>query len=220
MAIKKKTLNHALNNLYPINVLYDGVSIMFHRISDNFPVAVQPNEWVRYQNNGEIANGVMIVEGGRILVVAPTEATLYWSREAVSAGGMTTTDRVTALNDWSGKVNTAVQITHNECNTENCAPGFCTSYHRSNLNGKGLTTGKWWLPSLGELMMIRAHKHQINYALSMINGAMQLRGEWYWSSTEHSAGVAWGLVLGNCYASNISKVHYQFEVRPVSELRP
>ena len=140
-----------------LNSLNDGVFIMFHRKSDDYPLAVKPDKWASYQNSGEIAEGVMVVEGGKILVVAPTEATLNWSSAAVSAGGKTTTDRETALNDWTGKTSTAEQITHNECKTESYAPGFCASYERVNANGQGLTAGKWWLPSLGELMMIYAN---------------------------------------------------------------
>lgn len=199
-----------------LNAMNDGVFIMFHRKSDNYPLAVKPDKWASYQNSGEIAEGVMVVEGGKILVVAPTEAALYWSSAAVSAGGKTTTDRETALNDWTGKTSTAAQITHNECKTESYAPGFCASYERVNANGQGLTAGKWWLPSLGELMMIYANMRKINYALSLINGATQLAETWYWSSTEFSATYAWRLGLGYGYASGSTKATYQGRVRPVS----
>lgn len=199
-----------------LNAMNDGVFIMFHRKSDDYPLAVKPDKWASYQNSGEIAEGVMVVEGGKILVVAPTEATLYWSSAAVSAGGKTTTDRETALNDWTGKTSTAAQITHNECKTESYAPGFCASYERVNANGQGLTAGKWWLPSLGELMMIYANMRKINYALSLINGATQLAETAYWSSTEYSATHAWGLYLNDGGASNYSKAPNQFRVRPVS----
>ena len=199
-----------------LNAMNDGVFIMFHRKSDNYPLAVKPDKWTSYQNSGEIAEGVMVVEGGKILVVAPTEATLYWSSAAVSAGGKTTTDRLTALDDWTGKTSTAAQITHSECNTESYAPGFCASYERVNANGQGLTAGKWWLPSLGELMMIYANMRKINYALSLINGATQLAETWYWSSTEDSATDAWYLNLNNGIAGNTTKAATQGRVRPVS----
>lgn len=199
-----------------LNAMNDGVFIMFHRKSDDYPLAVKPDKWASYQNSGEIAEGVMVVEGGKILVVAPTEATLYWSSAAVSAGGKTTTDRETALNDWTGKASTAAQITHNECKTESYAPGFCASYERVNANGNGLTAGSWWLPSLGELMMIYANTRKINYALSLINGATQLAETWYWSSTEFSATNAWYLNLSDGYAYGGTKATYQHRVRPVS----
>ena len=199
-----------------LNAMYDGVFIMFHRKSDYYPLAVKTDKWASYQSSGEIADGVLVVEGGKMLVVAPTEATLYWSSAAVSAGGKTTTDRETALNDWTGKTSTAAQITHNECKTERYAPGFCASYERVNANGQGLTAGKWWLPSLGELMMIYANMRKINYALSLINGAAQLAETWYWSSTESSAAYAWYLGLDLGSASTTTKASGQGRVRPVS----
>ena len=209
-------LKSALLGGLNLNAMNDGVFIMFHRKSDDYPLAVKPDKWASYQNSGEIAEGVMVVEGGKILVVAPTEATLYWSSAAVSAGGKTTTDRETALNDWTGKTSTAAQITHSECNTESYAPGFCASYERVNANGQGLTAGKWWLPSLGELMMIYANMRKINYALSLINGATQLAETWYWSSTEYSATIAWSLNLSDGFAGNGTKAASQGRVRPVS----
>lgn len=199
-----------------LNAMNDGVFIMFHRKSDNYPLAVKPDKWASYQNSGEIAEGVLVVEGGKMLVVAPTEATLYWSSAAVSAGGKTTSDRLTALDDWAGKTSTAAQITHNECKTESYAPGFCASYSRTNANGKGLTAGRWWLPSLGELMMIYANMRKINYALSLINGATQLDETAYWSSTEYSATAAWGLHLNHGRAYTNPKATGQHRVRPVS----
>lgn len=199
-----------------LNVMNDGVFIMYHRKSDNYPLAVKPDNWTSYQNSGEIADGVMVVEGGKILVVAPTEATLCWSSAAVSAGGKTTTNRLTALDDWTGKTSTAAQITHSECNTESYAPGFCASYARVNVNGNGLTAGSWWLPSLGELMMIYANMRKINYALSLINGATQLAETWYWSSTEYSSTNSWGLGFRYGDAGSYAKITANLGVRPVS----
>ena len=199
-----------------LDSINDGVFIMFHRNSDNYPLMVKPHKWTSYQNSGEIAEGVVVVEGGKILVVAPTEATLYWSSAAVSGGGKTTTDRLTALDDWTGKASTAAQITHSECNSESYAPGYCAAYERVNANGKGLTAGRWWLPSLGELMMIYANMRKINYALSLINGATPLAETWYWSSTEYSATNAWTLYLNNGSAYRYTKAAYQGKVRAVS----
>lgn len=184
-----------------LNGLYDGIFIMFHRNRDNFPLMVKPYKWPSYQNSGEIAEGVVIVEGGKILVVAPTESSspLTWSSAAISGGGTTTEDRVTAMNDWNGKANTAATIAASRAdaitNTAQYAPGYCNLYSRVNAKGKGLTAGKWWLPSLGEMMMIYANMTKINYALSLIAGATQLVETWYWTSTELSATGAWFLNL-------------------------
>lgn len=200
-----------------LNAMNDGVFIMFHRNSDDYPLAVKPHKWASYQSSGEIAEGVLVVEGGKMLVVAPTEATLTWSSAAVSAGGKTTTDRLTALDDWAGKTSTAEQVKHSECNTTSYAPGFCHAYSRANANGKGLTAGRWWLPSLGELMMIYANMRKINYALSLINGATQLAETAYWSSTESSTTNAWHLHLDSGDANRwTTKATSQRRVRPVS----
>lgn len=186
-----------------LNGLYDGIFIMYHRKSDDYPLMVKPHKWTSLQNSGEIADGVVVVEGGKILVVAPTESTskLTWSSAAISGGGTTTTDRVTAMNDWSGKASTAAIIKASKAdaitNTAQYAPGYCNLYSRANANGKGLTAGKWWLPSLGEMFMIYANMIKINYALSLITGATQLVEDWYWTSTESSATYAWYLSLSD-----------------------
>ena len=201
-----------------LNSIDDGVFIMFHQVRNDFPLMAKPDKWASYQSSGEIAEGVVVVEGGKILVVAPTEAeqALTWSRAAVSGGGKTTTDRLVAFDDWSGKANTAAQITLAECNDPAYAPGFCAAYSRVNANGKGLTAGRWWLPSEGELMMIYANMRKINYALSLINGATQIAEAWYWSSTEHSATYAWPLGFNNGLAGLNTKAKGKGRVRAVS----
>ena len=209
-------LKAALNGGVDQNVQMDGVFIMTHRKSDDYPIMYKPHKWTAQQSAGEVADGVVIVEGGKILVVAPTDEAMHWSSAAVSGGGTTTTDRVTAMNDWNGKANTAAQITHAECSSNAYAPGYCANYSRVNANGKGLTAGKWWLPSLGEMMMIYANMAKINYALSLISGATPLQETAYWTSTELSAPYAWHLGLGYGLASRNTKASGTLRVRPVS----
>ena len=201
-----------------VNAIEDGIFIMYHRKSDDYPLMVKPHKWASIQSGGEVADGVVVVEGGKILVVAPTESAtkLTWSSAAVSGGGTTTSDRVTAMNDWNGKTNTAAQIAHAEASGAGYAPGFCANYSRANANGHGLTAGKWWLPSLGEMMMIYANMTKINYALSLINGATQLSEDWYWTSTESSATHAWILYLTNGTADYYTKASTTLRVRAVS----
>ena len=201
-----------------VNAIEDGIFIMYHRKSDDYPLMVKPHKWASIQSGGEVADGVVVVEGGKILVVAPTESAtkLTWSSAAVSGGGTTTSDRVTAMNDWNGKTNTAAQIAHAEASGAGYAPGFCANYSRANANGHGLTAGKWWLPSLGEMMMIYANMTKINYALSLINGATQLSEDWYWTSTESSATHAWILYLNTGNADYYTKASTTLRVRAVS----
>ena len=211
------SLKSALLGGIDLEAVNDNVFIMYHRKSDDFPLAVKTSEWASLQNSGEIADGVLVMDGDKFIVVAPTEATLTWSSAEVSAGGTTTSDRVMAFADFNGKQNTASQITHAECSGTSYAPGYCHNYSRVNASGKGLTAGKWWLPSMGELMVIYANMKKINYALSLISGASQLVENWYWSSTEASASYAWRLHLGDGYANGWNtKASGQLRVRPVS----
>ena len=224
----KATMEDAIRT--DIGQLYDGVFIMFHRKSDNYTLAVRVGSWASYHTSGEIAEGVLLVESGRHLVIAPTEASsVKWSSKPVSSSdtsgsvqisGVTTTgDRITALNDFAGRANTTAIIngstSSNVTNTEDYAAGFCNRYSRTNANGNGLTAGRWWLPSMGEMAMIWANFDKINYALSKINGATQLQTTWYWVSTQYSATGAWFLNLGDGHVGSLYKFN-QGRVRPVS----
>lgn len=203
-AASKASMLKAVND--EVTQLQDGVFIMHHRASDNFPLAVQPHKWVSgYQNAGEIAEGVLLVEGGHHLVIAPTETQLPWAGGNSDTGAYRTGDRLAAMQDWAGKDNTAKIVAASKdgaiTNTEAYAAGFCSKYSKTNKNGKGLTAGRWWLPSVAELMMIYANKAKINHALSLIDGAQQLSKTWYWASTEYSSSIAWflGLDDGNLF---------------------
>ena len=219
--ITPDNLRIAMTGAINFNAIEDGIFIMFHRNSDNTPLMVKPHKWTTYQTSGEIAEGVVLVEGGKCLVVAPTESgSLNWSSAALSGGGFTTPDRVAAIGDWAGKTNTAAQIAASTAgavtNTVSYAPGFCNLYSRVNANGQGLTAGKWWVPAMGEKLAIYANMLKINYALSLISGATQLTEIQYWTSTELSAAGAWGLHLSYGGMYDKTKSATTSHVRPVS----
>lgn len=220
----KASMIKAVND--EVQQLQDGIFIMVHCChiySNNSVMAVTPDKWVSdYQNVGEIADGVLLIEGGHHLVIAPTEAPqeLLWSSASSDTGVTSTTDRLAAMQDWNGKANTAKIIAASSddmiTNTENYAAGFCNKYSRANDNGIGLTAGKWWLPSVAELMMIFANKAKLNHALSLIKGAEQLKENSYWSSTEYGQNDAWVLRLTNGDLGWLIKPQYMKNVRPVS----
>ncbi|WP_304817738.1 hypothetical protein [Muribaculum intestinale] len=218
------SLKTALLGGIDANAILDNVFIMYHQKSNNFPQLARPRAWPALQNAGEIADGVVIIEGGKALVVAPTEADsagIFWSSAAGSGGATTTADRITAINDWSGKANTASIISKSTSsfvtNTNAYAPGFCNLYSRANANGKGLLAGKWWLPSMGEALAINANMSKINYCLGLISGATLLLQNWYWTSSEITVTSAWGLHFGNgTLQSWNAKNSGRGRVRPVS----
>lgn len=228
----KATMEDAIRT--DIGQLYDGVFIMYHRADDGYPLMVAPAQWPSLEAGGEIADGVVIFEGGRHLVVAPTQAdALPWSSAEVQAelpsygnddtftAQVTGNNRLAAMLDFNGRQHTDAAIRASSdshvTNTAAYAPGYCRLYSRANSNGKGLTAGYWWLPSVGELLMMYANKAKINYALSLIKGAQQLDTSWYWSSTEASPAFAWRLGFGGGDLDTWgNKVKAKYHVRPVS----
>lgn len=227
--ISLSNLKAALLSGYDLNAATDNVFIMTHRCktyNDNFPLAIKPQYWVNdYQNSGEVADGVLVIEGGHHLVVAPTESegSLLWSSADVNGNTVFGyySDRVKAFSDFNGQQNTANIIKASSSsavtNTASYAPGFCNLYSRTNANGKGLTAGRWWLPSIGELLMIYANMSKINYCLSLINGATLLARDWYWSSSENGAANAWYLYLNDGFLYPwANKSQYKGHVRAVS----
>ena len=225
-----------LSGVNPGNrALYDGCFIMFHRQSDGWPLAVPYADWTVYQNGGEEADGVLIVEGGHSLVVAPHEKSCYWSSKTGTAThtvDYSSFSRISLLDEWNGKGNTEKICTEpsspfyeesNNASTKNTyAPGFCYNYtpHVASDGGekkKGLSAGKYWLPCVAELMMIYTHKYRINAGLALIKHANQLSETWYWSSTELNATYAWALNLNDGYLGYWNpKVNGRGKVRPVS----
>lgn len=214
--------------------LYDGCFIMFHNQSDGWPVAVPYADWTNLQNSGEEADGVLIVEGGHSLVVAPHEKSCKWSSkfgDVAADSSYNSAFRVKLLNQWDGKERTSkicevssspfYKESNDFATKSTYAPGYCYNYtpHFVKSDGtwkKGLSAGKYWLPCVAELMMIYTHKYRINAGLALINGANQLSESWYWSSNEITNSTAWGSSFGSGYLNFGEKVSDSGNVRPVS----
>lgn len=215
--------------------LYDGCFIMYHGKFVGGPRAVPYADWTSYQNSGEEADGVLIVEGGHSLVVAPHEKPCRWSSKtgtATDTVGYSSAARISLLDVWDGKERTAkicadasspfYEESNDASTKDTYAPGYCYNYtpHVEINEGEylGLLEGDYWLPCVAELMMIYTHKYRINAGLALIRGANQLSEDWYWSSTEDSASRAWSLCLGDGFFYGWDgKVGYTLKVRPVSE---
>ena len=169
--------------------------------------------WEQWTTSRTDAVGVAIMSGGRRLLIAPHESSLYWSSAAGSGGAVTTTVKAVADVDYAGQSNTSKIVASAAFagDGEGYAPGYCTAYS----NG-GVDTGSWWLPSLGELGMIYEKYDAINAALEKISGATQLSRAAYWSSTESSATYAWNLHFSNGIRGYNTKTTYELRVRPVT----
>ena len=200
-----------------IDDVMDNVFIMCHSSSDSYPVCYRPSEWAVQEAAGDVATGVLLIDGGRKLVIAPQEKTSTWSTCQVVCG-TASSDLLAVQELYNGKENCAKILTNTTLAAEGdaSAVGWCNAYERINAGGKGLKAGAWWLPSLGELYLMFANYTKINYALSKISGATLLARTAYWSCTEHSATHAWFLFFSNGLQYNGIKSAGQCRVRPVS----
>ena len=201
-----------------IDDVMDNVFIMCHRSSDSYPVCYRPSVWAAQEAAGNVATGVLLIDGGRKLVIAPQEKTSTWSTCQLECGTKQS-DRLLAQELYNGKENCAKILTNTTLAAEGdaSAVGWCNAYERINAGGKGLKAGAWWLPSLGELYLMFANYTKINYALSKISGATLLSRSPYWSYTEASATYAWYLdFLNGRQSSGNRKSASQCRVRPVS----
>ena len=204
-----------------IDDVMDNVFIMCHRYNssnqDNYPTCYRPSQWAAQEAAGDVATGVLLIDGGRKLVIAPQEKTSTWSTCQVVCG-TASSDRLAVQELYNGKENCAKILTNTTLAAEGdaSAVGWCNAYERINAGGKGLKAGAWWLPSLGELYLMFANYTKINYALSKISGATLLSRQSYWSCTEYSPTAAWSLDfnLGGQYG--YGKSANQHRVRPVS----
>ena len=203
-------LNTNLGNANPqLRAATDGCFVTYHRKSDNFPLAVPYQSWPALEQAGEVADGVLVlIDGQAPIIVAPTQTNLKWSKNAIAVNADTGGDYTKAYVDYTGKTRTAAIMAkgvelfgENEEEWTQYAPAWCNAYDRSYNKGDeagtmiGIGAGKWWLPSIAELLTIWKHKYAINLCLSVISGASQLSESWYWSSTESSAAYAWYLRL-------------------------
>ena len=71
-------------------------------------------------------------------------------------------------------------------------------------------------PTIDELTGIFLNKDKINAALKAVN-LPALKESWYWSSTENSSDIAWGLWLNDGFRNLNSKYSNDY-VRPVFDI--
>ena len=234
---KDTTLQNQINTLSDkqleanpqLQAATDGCFVTYHRKSDNWPLAVPYWKWAALEQAGEVADGVLVlIDGQAPIIVSPTGTQLKWSKNAIAVNADTGGDYNKAYVDYSGKTRTAAIMAkgvelfgEEEENWTQYAPAWCNAYSRTYDKGDGtmvgIGAGKWWLPSIAELITIWKHKYAINLCLSVISGASPLAESWHWSSTETSATYAWGLYLndGTLYYWP-TKVTYSGYVRAVA----
>lgn len=182
--------------------------VLVATLESNYPRFRQPDQAAQYASS---AVGVAIVVAGKMVIVAKDETTAKWADPAASGGsGNKTTSQ--ALADMNGRQNTATIV--DTLGSAAPAAYYCkNTYYPSNVASDNayFGTGRWWLPSAGELWMIWSHLFEINRLMAAIGGTPLNRSTWYWSSSEYSATYAWyvgfgGGYLGYDFKTNVGRV--------------
>lgn len=145
--------------------------------------------------------GIGVKQGDRAVMVALRDAangkdiTLTANEDTTDYDGYIP-EYIDAVADWNGKANT-------------------DHLREIGLNPAiNLKDGEY-IPSVGEMYLIYTHRKEINAALRHVGG-QEIPGEWYWTSTEHSAADAWGLYLSGGHLGWSTKASGKGRVRPVS----
>ena len=215
-------------------MIYDGCFIMYHARKtynkDGWPRAVTYAQWPEKRDAGEVADGVLIVDGGHYLLVAPHEKQCRWASK-IGAGGpdnesYTTANRIKFLNTWDGKERTericgpGSPFENENKDSSTYAPGYCYNYTphpEIDSSTPGLKAHDYWLPCIAELMMIYTHKDKINAGLKLIPFSHPLQNTDYWTSNNDAKSYAWYINLNNGYLKGaMNKMISNPYARPVS----
>ena len=188
-------------------------------------------EWPALEKQGEVADGVYVHIDGQIpIIVSPTRGTVFWSKNEVLINGDVGESYEKAVLDYSGKEKTAELMAkgrelfgdEQETWKNNYAAPWCAAYNRSHEDGNGSVigygAGRWWLPSMGQLIAIWKRKESINRCLEVISGAQLLTDGITYSSTERSARQAWRINMALGYIQSINKTSPTYSVRAVTSI--
>lgn len=202
-----------------VDAILDGVFIQYHKKSNGQVQLCIPSLWSRMAALGEEAEGIAVKDGSNYLLVALTETTMPMAPTNTLCHTAVTTFRE-AISDLDG-LNHTIELQNATGVTADHAPIWVDRYQRMNSNNQGVGQGNWWIPALGELMIIRANVHKINACLAMVSGAQLIDvtnnvASVHMSSTENTGGTCWVMAMasGEIF-SRFSKAGSRV-IRPVS----
>lgn len=145
--------------------------------------------WAEGGFTDDQANGVVVSTDAARFVIAKdnVSTSMRWSSNtsALVDGILATTDATEAKTDFAGQANTELMLA-----TDTSGAGYsCANFTFPN-------GAKGYLPALGEWDIAYQNKSAINTAMTLIGGTA-LGGGYFWSSTQCSAYIAWGLHWDN-----------------------
>lgn len=158
-------------------------------------------------NVAPLSDGIYYVMNEKTLVPVAHLETINKARVIGVAVKMSDKIATVALHDAADGEEVALTTTENNGSSEFFRPDFWDAM--SDWNGEAntkdygedlnpainLQPGQY-IPSLAQLHLILLNIKEVNAALEAVGGT-PLRKEWYWSSTEHSAYISWGVSFGS-----------------------
>jgi len=148
-------------------------------------------------------------------------ASMYWSTSSdgiysYSTGSPYYATHSDVFKDTEGQNNTNTILSYVASKGYTAEAATATGKYSPNVCASGTfcEKGKWYLPALGELIIIYNSLSNIQTAINKAN-MVNIASEWYWSSSEQSEVVAWLLNFRNGEVSFTTKSHNYYLVRPV-----
>lgn len=163
--------------------------------------------------------GAAIVHNEKVIIVSGIyNSQLSWGN-ASSGGSGNKYTLASALTDFNGKTNTEQQVQTLGSNAT--AAKWCQDFYPS---AKGVAEthpyfgkGRWYMPSLGELMVILAHYPQLKTWFAY-NSLGSFPSSHIMSSTEQDASNIWYYNSGNNTFAQIGKNSTSMNVLPITTI--
>ena len=164
--------------------------------------------------SGKTPIGIVVdVSRRTAIALESSSSSMAWGGYGYDTPGiMNIMDKNRAKQDFNGKANTAAIKEYNS-SLSGYSAGYPAAKYAYNYTTTGTNAGEWYLPALGELNTAYTYRDFLNYALSLL-GKGNIPTNYYWSSSENSAGSAWMFHFGNGDVSGTLK-GYKYYVRPV-----
>lgn len=217
----KNFCSNWINSFY--RDLYDGVFIMVVNTKENlYPYKVRLTDFPRLQNNGYFAIGLLLIDNGNVLVVSYKNSDLIpFASSQQKQTAFAKNDRREAIKQINGREATnAILKSSSESyitNTSDYAAGFCYNYYVAEKENSTIRRNLWYLPSLGELLIISKYAQDLIYGASLIKGANVDFTKAFWSSTEQNKERTWiNYITSQRSVSNPSKNTTLLNVLPVT----
>lgn len=123
--------------------------------------------------------------------------------------------------DFNGKSNTDIIYNH-VYNIPHSDIGWGIFFRAHDYNIAGTDGGKWYIPALGELILLQKKRDAVNVSLAKISRAQLLSTDQdsiynvhYWSSTEYSKDEAWYVHMPSGEVTHIWKYASSTLYRPI-----